>query len=241
MVMALGQMSANPEEVVAALSQPVPLDASTFLMPDSQPVQEGQWVGVRYAGTDGVNVLVGYAMALVHPEQRGILYVVSGPAGEADYFLELIGQLVATTESAPVAAQADTASPDDLGGATSQAALEWKDYLAGQKMTFLHTYGSGGEGTVSSSAKRELYLCRDGRFSYQEESSVSVDVKGSGGFDAGGDAGSGQWRIITKGDVVGIELVWRSGETTAHQLDYADGATYVDGERWFVTDDNPYC
>ena len=112
-------------------------------------------------------------------------------------------------------------------------------------MTYMVSFSgegsTGSEGSVCSSAKWEMFLCRDDRFLYQDESSVSVDAGGSGGFDAGGDSDSGQWRIVSQGDLVGIEFRWSNGQTSTHQPDYAEGATYVDGERWFVTDDNPHC
>jgi hypothetical protein len=35
--------------------------------------------------------------------------------------------------------------------------------------------------------------------------------------------------------VVGIELRYGNGAVEQHRLDYQDGATYVDGERWYIT------
>jgi hypothetical protein len=241
LVMAAGQQSADAAEVVAVLSQAVPLSATSALMPQAQPRLDGEWVRVQYAGYDGADALAGFAAALVHPERKGILYVVAGPTDEADYFLALINDLVASTVSGTAVTQAATDPSGDTAGGTSAVAKEWTDYLAGRLMTYMSSYSSGGEGSAFSSSKREMYLCRDGRFAYESESSVSVDVEGVSGLDAGGGSDSGQWRIITQGDLVGIEFTWSSGQTSQHQLDYVNGETLVDGERWFVTDDNPYC
>ncbi len=245
MVMVLAQKDIDAGQLTDAMSQPLPLDAATILMPSMQPSTRGPWVSVSYTGSDGVNSLVGYAMALVKPEGTGILYVVAGPTKEADYFLGLIGQLASSTDSAEVAADsgADTGAgvTETAGGDTSVLAQQWTQHLSGQKMTYLHSFTSGGEGSVDSSAKREMYLCRDGRFFYEEESSVSVSVPGVSGSDPSQDSGSGIWRIVTQGNLAGIELRWSSGGVSTHKLDFNNGETYFDEERWFVTDDNNYC
>ena len=241
MLTALGQQSSNVDEIVNAMSQPVPLDNTTVLMPVSQPEVSGQWVNVRYSGSDGINPLVGYATAMVSDEGRGILYIVAGLATDDAYFQELVARLVDSTVSVPVVAQSSTGESGSSDSDNTPLAQEWANHLSGQLLTYMSSYSSSGGGTVSSSAKREMYLCRDGRFFYQDESSVSVDVSGAGGFSGGQDSDPGQWRIITQGNQAGLEYEWDSGSTSQHLLEFREGATYIDDERWFVTPDNNYC
>ena len=45
----------------------------------------------------------------------------------------------------------------------------------------------------------------------------------------------GTWRILTQGQLVGIELRYGNGQAEVYQLSYEGGATYADGERVYVT------
>lgn len=116
--------------------------------------------------------------------------------------------------------------------AASPLAEQWHNHLAGNMAARYSRYSSGLEGGYSS--KTEYHLCRNGEFLFQSSSSVSVDVGGAYGH-SGGDRGQrGTWRIITQGDLAGIELRYQSGEVVQARLDYQNGQTLVDGERWLI-------
>ncbi|MDP6667284.1 MAG: hypothetical protein QF357_07780 [Dehalococcoidia bacterium] len=68
-----------------------------------------------------------------------------------------------------------------------------------------------------------------------------MDVEGVSGFDPGQDEQYGQWRILSDAGRVGIEFTWSNGQTSAHLLQYENNQTYIDEDRWFVTNDNNYC
>jgi hypothetical protein len=122
------------------------------------------------------------------------------------------------------------------GGAVhdgTQQGIEWYQFLAGKKATQMSSYSSGSAGGYSS--RTDVHLSPNGQFALSGNSSVSVDVGGAYGYSGGNDQGSGTWRIITQGQVVGIELRYGNGAVEQHRLDYQDGATYVDGERWYIT------
>ncbi|MDP6799381.1 MAG: hypothetical protein FI707_03555 [SAR202 cluster bacterium] len=239
MVVAMGQQSTDVNEVLAAMSAPFPVDNTTLLAPKGTPEVEGEWVRVGYSGTDGVNSLSGFAMAKVDPEGRGIVYLAAGPEAEGEYFQDLVRRLVASTKSAPVVDRAGGAS--DPAAGVSPLGQQWTQHLSGMLLTFMSTYGSSGGGNVGSTAKRELYMCRNGEFYYTDESLTTVDVQGTGGYSGGQDQGQGQWRIVTQGSAAGLELRWDNGDTTTHLLEFTDNKTYLDEERWFVTADNSYC
>ena len=115
----------------------------------------------------------------------------------------------------------------------TQAGREWAEFLAGKKATQMSSYSSGSAGGYSS--RTDVHLCANGQFALSGNSSVSVDVGGAYGYSGGDSQGAGTWRIITQGQLVGIELRYANGGVEQHRLDYQDGATYVDGERWYVT------
>jgi len=113
------------------------------------------------------------------------------------------------------------------------AANEWAQWLAGKKVTYMDSYTSGNAGGYSM--RMDIFLCSSGEFLFKDESSVSVDVGGAFGNAGGQGQNTGRWRIITQGQLVGIELRYNDGRVEQYQLQYEDGATYVNGERWYVT------
>ncbi len=110
---------------------------------------------------------------------------------------------------------------------------EWAQFLAGKKATRMSSYSSGSSGGYSSRA--DYHLCPNGQYHYTDESSVSVDVGGAFGSSGGQGSGAGTWRIITQGQAAGIELRGNDGSAGQFLLEYRDGSTYVQGERWYIT------
>jgi hypothetical protein len=153
--------------------------------------------------------------------------------------------MAASTATVPLIS-AGGISPDGTDGSTngdqSSQAQEWTAFFNGQRLTYMSTYSNERVGDfVGSSARRDMDRCGGGTFFYSEESSVSVDIGGTGGFDSGGDSQRGVWSVVTANGQVGLELRWESGSVSTHLLEYVDGVTYIDQEGWFVTDKNPYC
>jgi hypothetical protein len=121
------------------------------------------------------------------------------------------------------------------GGIDDGTALgrEWSQWLAGNKVTKMDSYSSGSAGGYSM--RIDTHLCSTGEFAMYDQSTVSVDVGGASGYSCGNGAQMGRWRIITQGQLIGIELRYNSGQAEVYQLTYEDGATYADGERVYVT------
>ena len=115
----------------------------------------------------------------------------------------------------------------------TQVGREWAEFLAGKKATQMDSYSSGSAGGYSS--RTDVHLCANGQFALSGNNSVSVDVGGAYGYTGGDSQGSGTWRIITEGQVAGIELRYANGGVEQYRLDYQDGATYVNGDRWYIT------
>ncbi len=148
--------------------------------------------------------------------------------------LEMV--LTATTQGGALANSADPAGAAGgaMGGATAgapnspaggqgisdgtPAGNEWAQWLAGKKVTYMDSYSSGNAGGYSM--RMDIFLCSSG------------ELFGNAG---GQGQNTGRWRIITQGQLVGIELRYSDGRVEQYQLQYQDGATYVNGERWYVT------
>ncbi len=48
-------------------------------------------------------------------------------------------------------------------------------------------------------------------------------------------------RSSLKGEAVGIKLTWSDGRADLARLEFYDGGTYINGDRYYVTADNPNC
>jgi hypothetical protein len=106
-------------------------------------------------------------------------------------------------------------------------------FLAGKKATKMSRYSSGLEGGYTS--RTDVHLCSDGQFAIRDQNAVSVDVGGAYGAAGGNSAQAGTWRILTQGQLAGIELRYRNGAVERYRLERQGGATYVEGERWLIT------
>ncbi|HEX9729070.1 MAG TPA: hypothetical protein VGA37_11245 [Gemmatimonadales bacterium] len=130
--------------------------------------------------------------------------------------------------------------PEPQHSQLSAQGQQWDQWFRGKRLTQMSSYSSSG-GSGGYSSHNTWDLCRDGRFFFSGSSSVSVDVGGASGYNGAQDAGAGQWRIVEQGPVGGVELRWAGGQVTQHRLEYQDQATYIDGTRTYVTEDNTSC
>jgi hypothetical protein len=138
-----------------------------------------------------------------------------------------------TADPSPaVAAPGGGSGADGLGDGTPLA-NEWVAHLAGKKVTVMDRYSSGTAGGYTS--RTDVYLCSNGEFLFRGQSDMSVDVDGASGYAGGNQSNRGRWRIITQGQVAGIELRHGNGTVEQYRLAYQDGATYADGKRVYVT------
>jgi hypothetical protein len=94
-------------------------------------------------------------------------------------------------------------------------------------------YSSGLEGGYTS--RTDVHLCGNGQFGIRSQGSVSVDVGGAFDGAAGGAEQGGRWRILTQGELAGIELTYDNGTVERYRLESREGATFVEGERWLIT------
>lgn len=115
-------------------------------------------------------------------------------------------------------------------------AREWVQHLAGNMATQMSRYDGGLGGGMTS--RTDVHLCPNGEFAIQSNDQVGIDAGGAWGNARGNSATSGRWRILTQGEVAGIELRYGNGQVELYRLDYQNGQTLVDGQRWLVTPSN---
>ncbi|MDH3222762.1 MAG: hypothetical protein OEO23_03530 [Gemmatimonadota bacterium] len=132
-----------------------------------------------------------------------------------------------------------SASPRDVGGEpdTSPLATQWRQVLAGKKVTYTSSYNSSSLGGGGFSTRNVYHICSDGRFAFSDNSSVTLNSPQAPdlGTPGSADGGSGTWRIVTEGQLAGIELRFNSGEVAVYRLDMQNGQVYANGDRVYVT------
>lgn len=176
---------------------------------------DGAGLAGSYRDTDGTT----YGLSLTR-NGDGVTLVVDG----------VTVQLARVSGAQP--RQVQPGAADRQPEANSQLAQQWQNHLAGNMAARYSRYSSGSDGGYSSST--EFHLCRNGQFLVKRSSSVSVDIGGASGYSGGNSDDRGTWRIITQGNQAGIELRYANGEVIQARLDYEDGKTLVDGERWLI-------
>jgi hypothetical protein len=163
--------------------------------------------------------------------------------GGVSYPLRVAGTAAAPTNPlAPAprpAAPAQPAQGEGGGGGIHDGtplAQEWVQHLAGKMATRRSSSVSTGPGGVDGgmSSRTDVHLCPSGEFAFQGRSRLSLDVGGVAGNSRGDSQGAGRWRILTQGNVAGIELRYNDGSVELYRLDYQNGQTLVDGQRWLV-------
>jgi len=239
-IIALTHQGSTTDEVLAELDQPVALDEGVTMQVQGQPQVDDPWVKAQIIASDGAQMLPGYLMALVREDGPGALFIAFGQAS-ANFYRKLVaglaGSLKLTPPQAPVEpSQLDTSKLVE----DSPLAQQWRGRLAGKKVSFRESYSSGGM-SGGYALSRDYYLCSDGRFAYRDTSSMAVYVEGYSASSASPEYAEGRWRVVTQEGQAMLELRWGDGRITYRALDHAEGRTYLDGERWFVTEENDLC
>jgi hypothetical protein len=133
-------------------------------------------------------------------------------------------------------------TPGDAPSDASKAQFlvqQWLKHLGGKKVSFLESYSSGASGGYS--IRRDYYLCSDGRFVFRESNSAAIYVPGASASSGGLSSGEGRWRVLAQGEQAVLELTWSDGRVAQRLLEYDGSRTFIDGERWYVTEENDMC
>lgn len=151
------------------------------------------------------------------------------------------GAAPAMPGAAPAMPGAAPGGQGGMPGARQDSPLlrEWRAHLSGKRVTYTDSYNSGGYGGYSM--RWDAYICSDGTLFYKSNSMVNADVGGVGGYSAGNRGTPGRWTLVEQMGQVIIQYQLADGTSDYAVLSFQDGKTYVDGQRVYVTNENPYC
>jgi hypothetical protein len=120
---------------------------------------------------------------------------------------------------------------------------EWRETLAGARLTYLWSYYSGGgvDGSYAGGSQKTIIdLCAQGYFNYADNNQMAVDGGfGSGynasGYSGGSNKGNGEWEVSMGGQQPILRLKFYDGRVHEYVLSYTDKKTYLDDKRFFRT------
>jgi hypothetical protein len=204
----------TPEELVERLNEPQVLDEGFVLHPAGPINRSGQRLAASYQAGENV----GRAVAVLGPRQNAIVHSFVGPRDFAAYYETLLERMAASTQFSSI---------NPAVGRTSS----WRALLAGMMLKRMQQYSSGIGGGYNMSTV--WHLCRDGRFTYEHTSHVTVQIPDSGLSAADQDRRQGTWQVEIKGTDAVLILTGDDGAVTSHALAHDGEKTFLDGERVF--------
>jgi len=143
--------------------------------------------------------------------------------------------------AAPAMPGAVPGNQGGMPGMTQDSPLlrEWRAHLGGKRVTYIDSYNGGLGGGYSD--RWDAYICSDGTLFFKRNSMVNVDVGGAYGYSADNRGMPGRWQLVEQMGQVFIQYQLADGTSDYATLGFQNGATYVDGQRVYVTNENPYC
>ncbi|TDQ16427.1 hypothetical protein DFQ04_2545 [Algoriphagus boseongensis] len=128
----------------------------------------------------------------------------------------------------------------------SSELAEWKAWLSGWRLTYMHSYNSSGSADVGIyggiSAQRIIDLCPQGNFNFSGKSTVIMDGMAP---NSGNSNGNGIWEIVLGADATPhLRLTFSNGEVREYKLEFREEKLFLNGERYFRTNDgdnDPRC
>ncbi len=190
----------------------------------------GIWAGTNLTTKQPVQMRM-YATTL---NNIAVVLFAAGSAAKLDARETILREIAASVAPSGNTGTQPNQAPAVVNNDRSPLAQQWLQRLNGKKLTKLSSYNSGGSGGMSS--KTELYLLSNGTFQARSESSVAVYVEGANGSSGGVKRAAGTWRIYARNGQAILETKYENGQIESSLLEDRNNQTFVNGTRWFVTE-----
>ena len=198
------------------------------------------YVKVSYANAyESVTAWVGMKQTLWHGVVAFLAFT-DGRTPLPDAKSKMLEVLASCTE---ISSSETAVANGSFGKYTSPVLQQWHQELVHSRLSYFHTYNSGGGDGMSS--KRTIDLCRSGDFVKQYEGSINIDVPGASGYNGSEDVTYGKWSLRLQNNRPVLVLTPQQGNVMEYWLTYEDGKLYLDNDRYYLVNDNsengPHC
>jgi hypothetical protein len=212
------------DEIRAEAAQGIADENGTMLTLSGSLVAAGKnGLAGTFTGTVEWQKAKAYAASLVSPFGTGGITILAA-VEEASYSPAYQGYVESVVKS--VSFSKSKVTP---------IAQQWKKWLNNSRLTYMNSYNSGyGGGGYQD--KTIIDLCSAGYFRYNDHSETVLNAGDyAGGYSSGSSNGSGQWKVVSRGNQAVLQLVFSNGELYEYTLRDRDGKTYLNDNRYFLT------
>lgn len=215
LILALSRLQIQSSELMAELQGPIPVDESVSLLLDGKVRKKGNKYSASYRGPG----VVGAVIARRHAASgRAVAFISVAQSPSALAALKPLAQKMAASVRFR---------------ALPKANATWKKRLSGKVFRSFNT-------TDTTTSKKTLTFCPDGRYTFRSSSSgSSVSYGGTGTISSGvsfaGQGGSGgTWTVVGNGANTTLQLTdLEAGEVYGFALARnAKGHWLFEGKRW---------
>ncbi len=180
----------------------------------------------HYQGTFNGQSVKAFALAMIDQKGKGVNVMIVTSSNQFDQIHQNEAKKLAASVKFYQAIESDKTQ-------------EWKNYIVGQKLTYMKTTGGSdyGGGYSGTSDKIEIQLCGTGRFVFYANSHSSFDDSAGMGYVNDNESNVGQYEISTPGDTTFLMLNFDDGKISEYVLKTNDkNHTLLNNRRYFVTD-----
>ena len=191
----------------------------------------GVWAGKNLTTNQPVQMRM-YATTL---SGKAVVLFAAGTLTKLDAREATLREIAASVAPATTAVNRASPATPSANNDRSPLAQQWIQKLRGKKLVQMSSYNSGG-GSGGYSSKTEIYINANNTFQARSESSVSVYVPGANGGSGGTKKAAGTWRIYVNGSQALLEMKYENGQIETNALQANGEQTFINGKRWFVTE-----
>lgn len=208
MIMVTWEAGSSEPGLRQYLSQVIPLDEMTQLVPDGRPSKRGKNLQNTFSIQTDQGVMKAYALGRMLPGGMAFGFIGMGPAADLPAFKKRLQGMMKTLKLPSPQARARRAAA-----------------YAGKSLQFYHTGGGLAD-------RRRIDLCRNGTFRDSSSSSYYSNTATNSFSASGTGGGSGRWSA--SGSTITLRA--QDGSVESMTLRRVDGKLMINGQRWFLVD-----
>jgi hypothetical protein len=219
------------ESMLGESRQGINFSDGTYLKPmgEIKKLDESS-IGGEFEGLFEYEAARAYLVGMANSYGNGITIISLTSA--AAYQAPLYETLARQVKESVVFSQPAQVTDKNVAGSVD----DWKNQLAGTKLTFMESYSSGGTYGGGYNMKTEIHLCQAGYFRYFDESLITAGSDYSTASSGGTSKGDGSWEISSAKGFSWLVLNFLDGNRKEYRLEWGpEQKLFLNGERFYRT------